>query len=67
MQTAEIDLTLQVSLTEIRGDEGSFNIPIQFRVNDAVTFNREDSSTLTNNNVTVTIPVTARAAVGIEM
>ena len=67
MQIAEIDLMLQVSSTVIRGDEGSFSIPIQFRVNDAVAFNKENSSTLDNNNVTVTIPVNARATVDIEM
>ena len=35
-QTTQIQLTWQVSLTDIRGDEGSFTIPIQFKVNDGV-------------------------------
>ena len=66
-QTTRIQLTWQVSLTDIRGDEGSFTIPIQFKVNDGVSFNREDISTLSNNNVTVTIPVNAKTTVDIQM
>ena len=66
-QKAQIQLTWQVSLTDIRGDEGSFSIPIQFKVNDGVAFNREDISTLSNNNVLVTIPVNARTTVDVQM
>ena len=66
-QTTRIQLTWQVSLTDIRGDEGSFTIPIQFKVNDGVSFNREDISTLSNNNVTVTIPVNAKTTVDVQM
>ena len=65
-QTTQIQLTWQVSLTDIRGDEGSFTIPIQFKVNDGVSFNRENISTLSNNNVTVTIPVNARTTVDVQ-
>ena len=65
-QSTNIQLTWQVSSTGLRGDEGFFSIPIQFSVSENAK-NREDISTLSNNNVTVTIPVNARATVDIMM
>ena len=55
-----------MSSTGLRGDEGSFSIPIQFSVTENAK-NRENDTTLSNNNVTVTIPVNARATVDIMM
>ena len=55
-----------MSPTDIRGDEGSFSIPIQFRVNE-VSQNRENDTTVGDNNVTVSIPISANAKVAVEM
>ena len=55
-----------MSPTDIRGDEGSFSIPIQFRVNE-VAQNRENDTTVGDNNITVSVPINAMARVAVEM
>ena len=56
-----------MSSTGLRGDEQSFNIPIQFRLNEVAGKNEENATTLDNNIVTVNVPITARATVDVQM
>ena len=52
--------------TGLRGDEQPFSIPVSFFITQS-TKNRENDTTLSDNDVTVTIPISARASVDILM
>ena len=64
LQPADISLRWQVASSTLRGSEGSINIPILFGLNEVPQNMENDSS---SNNVTVNIPVGARAAVTVQM
>ena len=64
LQPANMTLRWQVAATGLRGSEGSINIPILFGLNEVPQNMENDSS---SNNVTVNIPVGARAAVTVQM
>lgn len=67
LQSTTIQLSWQLSPTDIQGNEGSFNIPIRFSLDEIPNKNFENETTLSNNNVTINIPVSARSIVDVQM